>query len=161
MDLKLSPKCGAFLDFLYLGSAFQETQKHVYYHVRNESPVQVRYRIQDAWGWCTGMTQRDDMGREVGRGFRIGNSCAPVVDSCWCMAEPIKYCKIIFKINFKKRSSYSPVVFKHGCSLETYLELWRKREIPGHLYFSKNSKIILTWTWILKSDYRCFYEVVV
>ena len=25
--------------------------KHVYYHVRNESPVQVRCMIQDAWGW--------------------------------------------------------------------------------------------------------------
>ena len=24
--------------------------------------------IQDAWGWCTGMTQRDSMGREVGEG---------------------------------------------------------------------------------------------
>ena len=36
--------------------------KHVYYHVRNKAPVYVRYRIQDAWGWCTGMTQRDDMG---------------------------------------------------------------------------------------------------
>ena len=21
--------------------------------------------IQDAWGWCTGMTQRDGMGKEV------------------------------------------------------------------------------------------------
>ena len=47
-----------------------------------ESPVQVRCRIQDAWGWCTGMTQRDGMGREVGVGFRIGNTCTPVVDSC-------------------------------------------------------------------------------
>ena len=28
----------------------------------------VRYRIQDAWGWCTGMIQRDDMGWEVGGG---------------------------------------------------------------------------------------------
>ena len=26
---------------------------------KNESPVQVRCRIQDAWGWYTGMTQRD------------------------------------------------------------------------------------------------------
>ena len=34
-------------------------------HIRNESPVQVRCRIQDAWGWCTGMTQRDGTGREV------------------------------------------------------------------------------------------------
>ena len=31
----------------------------------NESPVQVRCRIQDARGWCTGMTQRDGTGREV------------------------------------------------------------------------------------------------
>ena len=49
---------------------------------------------QDTWGWCTGMTQRDDMGRVVGGGFRIGNSCTPVVDSCQCMAKPIQYCKI-------------------------------------------------------------------
>ena len=35
--------------------------KHVYYHVRNESPVYVQYRIQDAWGWCTGMIQGDDV----------------------------------------------------------------------------------------------------
>ena len=28
---------------------------------------------QDAWGWCTGMTQRDGMGREVGGGFKMGN----------------------------------------------------------------------------------------
>ena len=39
--------------------------KHVYYHVRNESPVYVRSRIQDAWGWCMGMTQKDDVGWEV------------------------------------------------------------------------------------------------
>jgi len=37
--------------------------------------------IQDAWGCCTGMTQRDGMGREVGGGFRMGNMCIPVVDS--------------------------------------------------------------------------------
>ena len=30
--------------------------------------------MQDTWGWCTGMTQRDDMGRVVGGGFRVGNS---------------------------------------------------------------------------------------
>ena len=29
--------------------------------------------IQDAWGWCTGMTQRNGTGREVGGGFRMGN----------------------------------------------------------------------------------------
>ena len=73
--------------------------KHVYYHVRNEAPVYVRHRIQDAWGWCMGMIQRDDMGWEVGGGFRIGSSYTPVVDSCQCMAKPIQYCKV--KIKFK------------------------------------------------------------
>ena len=34
-------------------------------HVRYESPVYVQYRMQDAWGWCTGKIQRDDMGWEV------------------------------------------------------------------------------------------------
>ena len=38
----------------------------------NESPVQVQCRIQDAWGWCTGMTQRDGTGREVGGGVQDG-----------------------------------------------------------------------------------------
>ena len=33
-------------------------------------------------GWCTGMTQRDGMGREVGGGFRMGNTCTPMVDLC-------------------------------------------------------------------------------
>ena len=42
--------------------------KHVQYHIRNELPVQVPYRIQDAWGWYTGMTQRDGTGREEGGG---------------------------------------------------------------------------------------------
>ena len=67
---------------------------HVYCHVRIESPVYVRRRMQHAWGWCTVMTQRDVMVREVGGGFMFGNACAPVEDSCQCMAEPIKYCKV-------------------------------------------------------------------
>jgi len=28
------------------------------------------------------MTQRDDMGREVGGRFRMGNMCTPVADAC-------------------------------------------------------------------------------
>ena len=27
--------------------------------------------IQHAWGWCTGMTQRDVRGREVGGGVHV------------------------------------------------------------------------------------------
>ena len=37
--------------------------------------------ILDVWGWCTGTTQRDGMGREEGGGFRMGNTCIPVADS--------------------------------------------------------------------------------
>ena len=47
----------------------------------NESPVQVRCTILDAWGWCTGTTQRDSMGRKEGGRFRMRNTCIPVVDS--------------------------------------------------------------------------------
>ena len=48
-----------------------------------------------AQGWCIGMTQRDGMGREVGRGFRMGKTCTPMADSCQCMAKPLQYCKVI------------------------------------------------------------------
>ena len=44
------------------------------------------------------MTQRDGIGREVGGGFRMGNTCTPVADSCCCVAEPIQYCKVKKKI---------------------------------------------------------------
>ncbi|KAF4018124.1 hypothetical protein G4228_009584 [Cervus hanglu yarkandensis] len=40
-----------------------------------------------AQGWCTGMTQKDGMGREVGGGFRMGNTCKSMADSCQCMAK--------------------------------------------------------------------------
>ena len=58
------------------------------------------------------MTQRDDMGREVGGGFRIGNSCIPVMDSCQCMAKPIQYCKV--KEKLKKKKEFSSVQFSRS-----------------------------------------------
>ena len=42
---------------------------------------------QGAQGWCTGMTLRDGMGREVVGGFRMGNTCIPMADSGQCIAE--------------------------------------------------------------------------
>ena len=47
--------------------------------------------MQDAWDWCRGMSQRDDVGWKVGRGFMLGSSCTPVVDSCQCMPKPIQF----------------------------------------------------------------------
>ena len=40
-----------------------------------------------AQGWCSEMTQRDGMGREVGGGFRMGNTCKSMADACQCMAK--------------------------------------------------------------------------
>ena len=39
--------------------------------------------------WCTGKTQRDGMGREVGEGIGMGNTCKSMADSCQYMAETI------------------------------------------------------------------------
>ena len=44
--------------------------------------VHVRCMILDAWGWCTGMTQRDGIWREVGGVYRMGNTCTRVAGSC-------------------------------------------------------------------------------
>ena len=54
---------------------------------KKQNPSLGRCSIEDAWGWCMGMTQRDGMGREVGGGFIFGNACTPVEDSCQCMAK--------------------------------------------------------------------------
>ena len=40
-----------------------------------------------ALGWCTGKTQRDGKGREVGGGSRMGNTCKPMAESCQCMTK--------------------------------------------------------------------------
>ena len=41
-----------------------------------------------ARGWCTGKTQRDQGGREVGGGgMGMGNTCNSMADSCQCMAN--------------------------------------------------------------------------
>ena len=37
--------------------------------------------------WCTGMTQRDELGRVVGGGIGMGNACKSMADSCQCMAK--------------------------------------------------------------------------
>ena len=64
------------------------------FNLWNESPVAVRCTILDPWGRCTGTTQRDGTRREEGGGFRMGNTCITVADTCWYMAKPIQYCKV-------------------------------------------------------------------
>ena len=38
--------------------------------------------------WCTGKTQRDRVEREMGGGFRLGNTCKSMADSFQCMTKP-------------------------------------------------------------------------
>ena len=49
--------------------------------------------------WCTGKTQRDGVGREVGGGIGMGNTCKSMADSFQCMTKPTT-------IKKKKRKSY-------------------------------------------------------
>ena len=48
---------------------------------------------------CSGPVHWDDPegwdGEGGGRGFRMGNTCTPMTDSCECMAKPLRYCKVI------------------------------------------------------------------
>ena len=55
-------------------------------------------------GWmhetgCSGLVHWDDPewcdGEGGGRGFKIGNTCTPMTDSCQYMAKPTQYCKVI------------------------------------------------------------------
>ena len=48
---------------------------------------------QGAQGWCTGITHKDGLGWEVGGGFRMGNTCTPMADSCQCMANDTPVCE--------------------------------------------------------------------
>jgi len=52
--------------------------------------------IQGARGWCTGMTQRDGMGREVGGGLRMGREHMYTRGGFMSMYDKTKqYCKVI------------------------------------------------------------------
>ena len=63
--------------------------------MRNRLSVQIQCMRQGAQGWCTGMTLRDGMGRKVGGGFSMGNTCTPMADSCQCMAKTTTIFKVI------------------------------------------------------------------
>ena len=49
--------------------------------------VQVQFMNQGTQSQCTGTTQRDGMGRELGAGFRMRDTCPPMADSWQCMAK--------------------------------------------------------------------------
>ena len=65
--------------------------KHIYYHTWNRSPVQVPRMRQGAQGWCTGMTQTDGMGRELGGEPHV----YPWLFHVNVWQKPLQYCKVI------------------------------------------------------------------
>ena len=59
---------------------------------------------QGAQGWCTGMTLRDGLGREVGGGSGYGTPVYPWLIHVNVWHKPLQYCKVIsLQLNkFKK-----------------------------------------------------------
>ena len=80
-----------FLPFLVL---FTSLRMILHHNVKQISSPGSCTR-QGTQGRCTGMTLRDGMGREVGEGFRMGNTCTPMADSCNVWQKPLQYCKVI------------------------------------------------------------------
>jgi len=51
--------------------------------------------VQDAWGWCTGMPQRDDMGGGGGGGVQDGEHMYTCGGFMLMYGKTNKYCKVI------------------------------------------------------------------
>ena len=87
-----------------------------------------------AQGWCTGMTQRDG-GREVGGGFRMGNTVNPWLIHVSVWQKPLQYCKVIslqlIKIIGKNKNKTDnhqrPIV----CHTDLWLMLWTRLDGLG------------------------------
>ena len=57
------------------------------------------------------------MGMEVREGFRMGNTCTPMADSCQYMAKPLQYCKVIsLQLKKKKIQNHGDVDLKGTCT---------------------------------------------
>ena len=74
------------------------TLKHLYYHMWNRPPVQVRCMKWGTQSQCTGTTLRDRVGREVGgreEGSGWGTQVHPCLFHVNVWQKPLHYCKII------------------------------------------------------------------
>ena len=94
-----------------VGCSERTASKQVYYQGWNRSPAQVGCIRQTLRAWCTGKTQRDGMGREVGGAIGMGNTCKSMADACQCMAKNhynIVISLQLIKINGKKKKSLEP-----------------------------------------------------
>ena len=64
------------------------------YIIKGETDRQPRLD-PSAQGWCTGKTQRDGMGREVGGGSGWGTHVNPWLIHVSVWQKPLQYCKVI------------------------------------------------------------------
>ena len=90
--------------------------------------------ILDAWGWCTGMTQLDGVGREEGGGFRMWSTCIPVADSFWCLAKLIQCLRIKNKIKKKikkKKYSFYPMLLVGGWEITKNFRASEYSDVPA------------------------------
>ena len=88
---------------------------------------------------CLGLAHWDDpegwYGEGGGRGFRIGNTCTPMADACWCMATPIQYCKVNnnnkIKINKNKNpwSNWFNFVFNVGSLMLLWILCFQEKQV--------------------------------
>ena len=76
------------------------------------------------------------MGREVGVGFRMENTCTPMVDSCQRMAKPIQYCKVISLPKINKLKKY--MVFVFPCLISLSIIFSRSIHIEMAIFHSLN-----------------------
>ena len=74
-----------------------------------------------------------------GGGFRMGNTCIPVADSCWYMAKPIQYCKV------KKKK-------KNWCFLTVVLEKILESPLDCKEIQPVHPKEYQSWVFIGRTD---------
>ena len=103
--------------------------------------------IQDAWGWCTGMIQRDGMGKEVGGGFRMGNTCTPV----WIHVGIWQNQYNIVKLKKTHTQYYIGSRYLELKFLKIPFTIAPKNEIPNY----KSNKIC---TYLCPEDYGTVWE---
>ena len=96
-----------------------------------------------ALGWPRGMV----WGGKWEGGFRIGNTCTPMADACWCMAKPIKYCKVKKKKRKKKRQRNQSSNFQHS------LDHQKGKRIP--------EKHLFLLYWLCQSFWLCGSQQIV
>ena len=90
--------------------------------------IEGRERGQWRMRWLDGITESMDMSLIKCQRWRTGKPGVPQGHKELGMTE---------ELNNNNNKRYSPVAFKHGCSLGTYLELWRKKSNTCAFVFLK------------------------